>query len=199
MHAFANDSSNDFDNPLLPNLRIMPATKAADCSGSSHWCRQSYHNGLAPFMYLLLREMGRVDQNPLIKSGDCRFEVHMLFAWLVKLYMRIMQHPDPLERALQLASMKEVLAVIFFPTDCQHILMEKYFENPSSTQIYEPCGQKCSQCTNQANPITGCIHWGRTNNLLILFCSAGKIQPTTALLKFVKTNKEEIFHKWCPQ
>jgi hypothetical protein len=43
-----------------------------------------------------------------------------------------MQHPDPSERAVQLASMKEVLAVIFTPVDCQHTLIEKYFENPSS-------------------------------------------------------------------
>ncbi len=69
MHAFADDSSN----PMLPNLRIMPATRAADCGVSSHLCRQSYRNGLAPSMYLLVQEMGRVDQNPLIDLGDCRF------------------------------------------------------------------------------------------------------------------------------
>jgi hypothetical protein len=40
MHAFADNSSN----PMLPNLRIMPATKAADCGVSSHLCRRSYRN-----------------------------------------------------------------------------------------------------------------------------------------------------------
>jgi hypothetical protein len=154
---------------MFPNLRIMPASKAADCNVSSHLCRQSYCSGLAPSMYLLVQEMGRVDRNPLIDSGNCRFEVHMLFACLVKLYMRIMQHPDPSERDAQLVSTKEVLATIFTPIDCQHTLNEKYFENPSSMQIYEPCGHKCSQCTKQANPITGCIQQGRTSNILIMF------------------------------
>jgi hypothetical protein len=42
----------------------------------------------------------------------------MSFLHLGKLYVRIMQHSDPSERPVQLASMKEVLAVIFNPIDC---------------------------------------------------------------------------------
>jgi hypothetical protein len=68
----------------------------------------------------------------------------MLFLCLVKLYVRIMQHPNPSERAVQLASMKEVLAVTVTPIDCQHTLIKKYFEDPSLTRTCEPCGHKCS-------------------------------------------------------
>jgi hypothetical protein len=62
MYAFAHDNvGNDKDDSgdrggkysLLPNIRIMPATKAADCGVSSHLCWRSYCIGIAPSMYSL--------------------------------------------------------------------------------------------------------------------------------------------------
>ncbi len=128
---------------MLPKLRIMPATKAADCGVSSRLCCRSYRNGLAPSMYSLVQEIGRVDRNPFIDSSDCRFEVHRLFLCLVKLYVRIMQHPDPSERAVLLGSMIEVLALIVTLIDCQHTLIEKYFEDPSLMRTYEIITKPC--------------------------------------------------------
>ena len=70
MYAFAHDNmGNDKDDSgdrggkysLLPNIRIMPATKAADCGIGSNLCQRSSRTGLAPSMYLLVQEMGRVD------------------------------------------------------------------------------------------------------------------------------------------
>jgi hypothetical protein len=135
MHAFASDVDADNYSGTLPNLRIMPAMKAADCGVSSHLCRQSYPNGLPPSMYALDQEMGCVDCNPLSDPGDNRYNMHLLFGCLVKMYARIMQHPDPLERAIQLSSIREVLVLLDTPNKCQHNLMERYFENPSSIRI----------------------------------------------------------------
>jgi hypothetical protein len=64
MHAFAHDNvGNNKDDSgdgggkysLLPSIRIMPATKGADCGISSNMCWRSYLVGLAPSMYLLVR------------------------------------------------------------------------------------------------------------------------------------------------
>ena len=86
MHSFSQaaddlaDEIVEFDPmSLLPNLKIMPATKAADCGVSSTRCRRSYQIGLAPSMYLLVQEMGRFDSDPLVGFGDNRYEVHMSF------------------------------------------------------------------------------------------------------------------------
>ena len=86
----------------------MPATKAADCGVSSTRCRCSYQIGLAPSMYSLVQEMGRVDRNPLMLIGNNCYEVHTSFTCIVKLFVRIMQNPVAEERATQLASMWEV-------------------------------------------------------------------------------------------
>ena len=115
MHAFSQDVDGIDDSIvvsdctlLLPRLKIMPATKAADCGVSSTRCRCSYQIGLAPSMYSLVQEMGRVDRNPLMLIGNNCYEVHTSFTCIVKLFVRIMQNPVAEERATQLASMWEV-------------------------------------------------------------------------------------------
>ena len=57
IHAFAQNVDKITDTIvkldcmlLLPNLKIMPATKAADCGVSCKRCRRSYQIGLAPSM-----------------------------------------------------------------------------------------------------------------------------------------------------
>ena len=63
MRAWALDMSDmsDPDNidQELPNLLIMPATKAADCGVSSNSCHHSYRVGVASSLYLIVQEMGR--------------------------------------------------------------------------------------------------------------------------------------------
>ena len=67
MHAFSQGGIDGVDDSilvsdttrLLPKLKIMPATKAADCGVSNTRCRCSYRIGLAPSMYSLVQEMGR--------------------------------------------------------------------------------------------------------------------------------------------
>ncbi len=117
----------------------MLATKVADCGISSQICRQSYWNRIAPSRYSLVQEMGCVVRNQLMGTGGDginQYKVHILFPCLVKLYVRIMQHPDPAECAIRLASIKEVLVLLVTPNTpnkFQHNMMEKYFENPVST------------------------------------------------------------------
>ena len=67
MHAFAGDSLNDGDessnlSDLFPDLRIMPATKAADCGVSSRLCHRLYRLGMVPNMHMVAQEMGHVDR-----------------------------------------------------------------------------------------------------------------------------------------
>ena len=105
MHAFSQGIDGVDDSilvsdttGLLPPLKIMPATKAADCGLSSTRCCRSYRIGLAPSMYSLVQEMGRIDRNPLSSVGDNRYEVHISFTGVVKLFVRIMQNPQAEER-----------------------------------------------------------------------------------------------------
>jgi hypothetical protein len=102
MHVFANDNESSNEEvggnggtiSLLPNLAIMPATKVADCGVCSKLCQQSYRNGLAPLMYSLVQEMGRVDKNLLEGPGDNQYEVHILLPCNVMLYLQKMKHSD---------------------------------------------------------------------------------------------------------
>ena len=48
------------------------------------------------------------------------------------------------ERATQLAAMWEVLCLLVIPNECQHVLMERYFEKPDSSLVKKKCGDFCS-------------------------------------------------------
>ncbi len=199
MHAFANDisdndgsGSEEGNGPSLPLLRIMPATKAADCGVSSNLCRRSYRNGMPPSMYSVVQERGRVDRNPLAELGDNRYEIHISFGCVVKMYARIMQHPLKSERSIQLKSMREALVFLVTPEECQHVLMEKYFEDHSATREYEPCKTMCTKCNENTNPLTGRVNRTRLANLVVGFCS-GKKHPWNDLVKFVKSRSDDIF------
>jgi hypothetical protein len=108
IHVFTNNFNDSYQSvgvnrgtaSIVPNLLIMPATKAADCSVSSQLCWRLHHNRLAPLMYSLVQEMGHVNRNLLEGPGDNPYEVHMSFLCLVKLYVRILQGTDPHEQAI---------------------------------------------------------------------------------------------------
>ncbi len=106
---------------LLPQLKIMPATKAVDCGVSSMQCRCVYRFGLAPSMYSLVQEMGHIDRNPLSSVGDNCYEVHISFMCVVKFFVRSMQNPQAEERATQFASMMDVLRLLVTLNECQHL------------------------------------------------------------------------------
>jgi hypothetical protein len=118
MNAWA--SKQDYDDEpdhLIPNLIIMPATKAADCGVSSKLCRWSYRVAMPPSFYSIVQEMGRVDRIPIYDKSEYfernnRYEIHILFICAVKLYSQIMQHPDRTERETQMESMMSILSFL---------------------------------------------------------------------------------------
>jgi hypothetical protein len=144
-------------------------------------------------MYSIVQEMGCVNQNPLDESGNNKYEVHVLFQCLVKLYMRIMQQPDQAEQGIQLKAMMEMVQLLVIPRKCQHIIIECYFKDPALMREYSPCQTKCMYCISGVKSLTGCINCSRTCNLLISFCT-GRTQSTSDLIKFVTVEKHDIFH-----
>ncbi len=167
MHAFSDDSNqinqnNFFEgeslSSLIPNLWIMPATKAADCRVSSRFCLRSYRNGMAPSYNFLVQEMGCVNWIPIDNhpgDSDKRYKMHLLFHCLVKLYVWIMQHPNHSNCNVQYRSMMEVLKLVVALTTCQHALMESFFENPDSTIQQICCLMKCAFCNNHYQHFIG--------------------------------------------
>ena len=82
-----------------------------------------------------------------------------------------MQNPVAEERATQLTSMMEVLRLLVTPNECQHILMERYFEMPDSTLVKEKCGDFCSRCKMDNKSCTKQIHCDKLSRLLITFAT----------------------------
>jgi hypothetical protein len=90
--------------------------------------------------------------------------------------------------------MLEVVGLLVVPKECQHVLMEKYFEDPASTRTYVPCATKCVYCTRRIGQLTGRIHRQKLTNSLISFCSRGTTETPASLIEHLKVNKELIFH-----
>ena len=206
MRAWARDlddvpvHEDEFGDPgdELPNLLIMPATKAADCGVSSNSCRRSYRMGIASSLYSIVQEMGRVDRVPTgddLDPTQNRYEVHLSFTCAVKLYARIMQHPEKSERELQLASFMEVLCFLVIPSECQHVHLERYFEAPDTTRLFESCRNCCPFCNRNRATTTGRINRQKLTRQLVGYCSSATPPTTGALIKFVKDRQRLFFHK----
>ena len=196
MKAWATEQDHQgMVDDVLPNLVVMPATKAADCGVSSNLCRRSYRIGLPPTFYSIVQEMGRVDRIATESDEvENRYEIHISFNCAVKLYSRIMQHPDRTERLLQLEWMMSVLSFLVLPRNCQRITLEKHFEDPNTNRSYVPCRNRCRYCVRLGS-FTGWINRNKLTSLLMGFGLHGKSQTPSSLIKFVKDNKHLIFHK----
>jgi hypothetical protein len=128
------------------------------------------------------------------ETDSNRYEVHLSFTCVVKLYARIMQHPEKFERDIQVKSMIDVIQLLVNP-ECQHVTLEKYFENPDVSKSYTPCENKCMWCTKGIPAMTGRIYREKLSSLLVLFCSRGKLEAPSSLVKYIKDNKHSIYHE----
>ncbi len=174
----------------------MPATKATDCGVSSNLCCRSYRVGVASLLYSIVQEMGHVDRVSLgndVEVSPNQYEVHLSFTCAVKLYVRIMQHPEKTERKRQLDLMMSVLSFLMVPNDCQHVILERYFEDQNTARGSEPCLNSCLKCRRKL--ATGRINWHKLTRLLMGYCSSSKSPTTAALVKFVREKQTLIFHK----
>ena len=74
------------------------------------------------------------------------------------------------------------------------ILSWKKIEPTDSTLEKVQCSVCCSQCRKDTHCLTGRIYRIKLSRLLITF-SLGRMQTAGALIKFIKSNKGDIFHK----
>jgi hypothetical protein len=76
MHAFAQNYEESAarafkeGTAVLPKLLIMPAISATNRGVSSKDCHWSYRIGFPPSVYVIVQELGRVDQDPTADFGD---------------------------------------------------------------------------------------------------------------------------------
>ncbi len=175
MHSFGQEDAEenvaraaDEGTKPLPNLLIMPATSAANCSVSSKDCHRSYRIKIPPSMYTLVQELGCVDWNPSVGIGDNRYEVHMLFMCVVLLYVRVMQQNNKQERTISIVALHKVLKFLVLPCTCQHVLMEQYFEDPGLLFQKEVCVGYCSYCKKDNNTTGGRVQKEILTNLCLL-------------------------------
>jgi hypothetical protein len=206
MEAFCNTELDDemavgeanTDSIVLPRLLIMPATSAANCGVSSVNCHKSYRLGFPPSMYSLVQEFGRVDRNQTLEPGENKYMVHLSFNCFVSIYSRVMRESNASDRKKQLISLFDVLHVLVLPRQCQHVLMEEYFEHPEHTRTDNriACGSLCSYCRDLAGEERAGWNVGRINrsflaNRLIYFFNGNTASPAS-LIRFVKANKNRI-------
>jgi hypothetical protein len=134
---------------------------------------------MAPSLYSIVQEMGRVDRVPLghdigndIDHTQNRYEVHLSFTCAVKLYARVMQHPEKTEREIQLGSFMEVLGFLVVPDECQHVILERYFEAPDTTRLFESCRHSCHICNRRSATATGRINRQKLTRQLVGYCTS---------------------------
>ena len=67
-------------------------------------------------------------------------------------------------------------------------------KRPDSILLKEKCGDFCSQCKMDTSSSTGRIHRDKLSCLLITFATEC-VRTTGVLIKLIKSNKNQIYHK----
>ncbi|KAL7548847.1 hypothetical protein ACHAWF_015173 [Thalassiosira exigua] len=185
----------DIDDEMCepPDLKILPATAAANCGISSDGCTRSYRVGPPPNLYDLIQEMGRVDRDRSLPPGFNRYEIHIAWISFVSLYVRIMQHPKADVRKRQLLAAYECLQFCLTPTQCFHKSMEAYFEHDTSPSGKTSCKKYCSFCTGGHGHLTGVFRKQELIAALYGKCFASKLPKYDEFIKQIKKSKNEIF------
>ncbi|KAL7524738.1 hypothetical protein ACHAWF_002535 [Thalassiosira exigua] len=175
------------------NLRILPATAAANCGISSDECHRCYRVGLPPHLYDLVQEMGRCDRKRDLPAGENRCEVHVSFPIFIDLYVRIMQEKEKAERDRQLVALFELLQLTLTPTECFHVALERYFEHDREDHVRCECGHYCSYCTGGHDELTGTFRRKELCGLLVSKCFNGTQPSHKDFIRFIKSVKNEIY------
>ncbi|KAL7529642.1 hypothetical protein ACHAWF_003062 [Thalassiosira exigua] len=175
------------------NLRILPATAAANCGISSDLCERCYRVGLPPNLYDLVQEMGRCDRTRLLPADENRCEIHVSFPIVIDLYVRIMKQKDKAQRERELVALFQVLQLALTPKDCFHIAMERFFEQDRPESERTPCRHYCSFCTGGHDELTGVFRRKELSGLLVSKCFNGSSPTHKDFPKFIKGVKNDIY------
>jgi superfamily II DNA helicase RecQ len=183
-------SLSECEEQDLPRLLILMATTAANCGVGSDDCHCVYHVGTPTTMYNLVQAMGRCDRDGSLEPGENRFELHLSFNLVLSLYVRIMKCPDEGQRRSQLEHLLEVLRVLVTPYECQHVLIERYFDD--GNQSYHPCGMYCSFFTGSIYRSVGKIRKAPLYSFLVGHF-LGKDPTPKSLMKLLRDKAGSIF------
>jgi hypothetical protein len=137
------------------NLRVLLATSAANCGISSKLSLLAVRYGLPPTLVDLLQEMGRVGRATRSTSDlQDKYHVYLNCNLYLSLLLRIKQQTSIKERAIQLNDLMAVLRFLMLPSQCYHVSLESYFENPEQAMNREPCHTNCSFCRGEHPELT---------------------------------------------
>jgi ATP-dependent DNA helicase RecQ/bloom syndrome protein len=188
-------SLSDCEEQNIPRLLILMATTAANCGVGSSECHRVYHVGIPTTMYNLVQAMGRCDRDGSLAPGENRFEIHLSYKLFLSLYVRIMQCPDESERNIQIEHLIKVLNILVTPNECQHVLIERYFDDGNrSISEYHPCAMFCSYCTNSVFRSVGKLKKEALYSFLV-GQFIGKTPTPTSLMKVFREKADCIFDK----
>jgi hypothetical protein len=97
------------------------------------------------------------------------------------------------ERHIQMKDLMDVLWFIVVLTQCCHITLEEYFEEPNAPKTQQPCHTKCSFCLSEHTDATTTFRCA----FLVAFLSTKVfllgLVPVAKLIKCLGNNKSTKF------
>ena len=104
-----------------------------------------------------------------------------------------MKCPDETQRTSQLEQLLEVLRILVAPHECQHISIERYFDDENRPPSdYYPCGMYCSYCTGSSYRSVGSIRKAPFYSYLVGHFLRNKSTPKS-LMKLLRDQANNIF------
>jgi hypothetical protein len=111
----------------------------------------------------------------------------------MSLYVRIMTCPEESQQTSQLEHLLEVLRVLVTPDECQHVLIERYFDDVNrSLSDYHPCEMYCSFCTGSVYCSVGKIRKAAFYSFLVGHF-LGKTPTPKSLMKLLREKVDNMF------
>lgn len=109
-------------------MQMITGKSAINAGIGSDNITHANHKGFLQDLYEFLQEAGRVDRRLTAIPGSNTYEVHLLFGYLISLYIQILSTPDANARRTKLFAMYKVVRILLTPSEYYHSYLETYFE-----------------------------------------------------------------------
>ena len=130
----------------LESIFCVIGTSAMECGVSSKEVTTGISYGMPRSMYDLYQYLGRVDRMHDALPGQVSFSVILNVPTFMTMFIRAQKQCDVSMRSREERDIYEVLRFLILPTQCYHVTMEHYLEDPDTEKNTEPCDICCPFC-----------------------------------------------------
>ena len=124
----------------------MPCMSATNCGVSSKNCTSCFCLGPPPTRHEMVQEISRVDRLHSGEVGINSYRIYLNLNTYLSLWLRVQLYSNELVKDQQNCDLQLIMWFLNLPNQYYHLVIEKNFQNPTSTTNQLGCETQCLYC-----------------------------------------------------